>query len=118
MKVIFGCLLFSFGLVQVVRGRHELAVLEKLVVSKQTELQHSKRWLAEERVAWLNRFWHRKVGSLCLTKALVTTRKGGNSYAVMLYKDKTLETEQSLCKGRCFLERSTETCLSQGTQDK
>lgn len=48
---------FSFGLVgEVVRGRHELAVLEKLVVSKQTELQHSKRWLAEERVAWLNRF--------------------------------------------------------------
>eukprot|EP00434_Breviolum_minutum_P022677 symbB.v1.2.020010.t3/scaffold1655.1/size107494/5 len=34
---------------EVVRGRHELAVLEKLVVSKQTELQHSKRWLAEER---------------------------------------------------------------------
>ncbi len=38
---------------EVVRGRHELAVLEKLVVSKQTELQHSKRWLAEERAARL-----------------------------------------------------------------
>ena len=49
---------FSFFRIgrEVVRGRHELAVLEKLVVSKQTELQHSKRWLAEERVAWLNRF--------------------------------------------------------------
>lgn len=36
---------------KVARGRQDLATLEKLVASKQTELHQSKRLLAEERAS-------------------------------------------------------------------
>ena len=42
---------------KVARGRQDLATLEKLVASKQTELHQSKRLLAEERASWLQNGW-------------------------------------------------------------
>lgn len=44
-------LLASIWAAKVARGRQDLATLEKLVASKQTELHQSKRLLAEERAS-------------------------------------------------------------------
>ena len=46
---------FAFNLAaKVAKERQDLASLEKLVASKQSELHQSKRWLAEERASGLH----------------------------------------------------------------